>query len=380
MEKLKVGILGSTGAAGLEFVKALLNHPMFEISRLYASDKNREIPYCEACTLEGVRSLPREIRNKLVGDSDDVDHNNLDFLCSALPSKVARGLEGKYAKRLPIISTTSAFRYEPDVPILITEVNPGHRELLKEQKKRGWEGWIAPGPNCTTVGLVMALEPLKELGIKKVIMSSYQSVSGAGYQALQDWLAERSQLWHEEFPMPSPDHSTPDAIEKSVLEGTVGGIIVGEEEKVMKETLKILGKSSNSGITPAQFLIGCQCVRVPVYQGHFETVFVETTEPCSPENVKKEYQRANDRYRDLFGQLHSSPPETFVVLDRPPNPIYDVNLHHGMAAVIGRIEATPLFRNGIQFQVLSNNLEKGAARGMIQVAEFLFEQGYLKKR
>ncbi len=372
MKKLKVGILGATGAAGLEFIRALYEHPWFEIEELYASEKSAGKTLEEASMLD-VSDISESIRQKNVRDVKEASHD-LDLICSALPSEIAREIEENCAKHTPVISTTSAFRYEKDVPILITEINAEHYKLLELQKQRGWKGWIAPGPNCTTVGLVMSLFSIwKEAGIERVIMSSYQSVSGGGYPLIQKWREQRrleriEPLLYPEKPIENPE---------LILEGNVVGHISGEEQKVKRETLKILGGYETSRINPAEFKIDCSCVRVPVLRGHFETVFVETKQNCSENDLKEIYNKFNEHSKKEFGELPSSPKETIVVLDRSPQPLFDVSLYGGMATIIGRIEKSSAYDNGIKYQVLSNNTERGAAKGMVQVAEYLHKIGFL---
>ena len=363
---MKAAIWGATGAAGIEFVRALVNHPWFEITAVYASDKSAGKTLEEACVVE-ISDVPMQLRKMIVRRIDEV--TDIDFLCSALPSEIAREYEGKYAAHYPIISTTSAFRYEKDVPILITEVNSTHDILLEAQKKRGWKGWIAPGPNCTTVGLVMSLYPLLELGIKRVTMSSYQSVSGGGYSLLKKWEEQHAAT------LPLPEiHQEPLDQPPLTLEGNVLGYIKKEEEKVKTETRKILGRLSGYNVYPVSFALECSCVRVPTLQGHFETVFVDMEKKCTVDNVKELYERFNATSAEKFSQLPSSPRKTITVLDRAPQPRFDSFADGGMSTIIGRIEKT---EQGIKYQVLSNNTVKGAAKGMIQVAEYLMTRGWL---
>ena len=364
--------MGATGAAGLEFVRGLYEHPWFEIEELYASEKSAGKTLEEACSLD-VSDIPDNIRGKNVRNIKEIN-NDLDLMCSALSSDIAREVEENYAKHTSVISTTSAFRYEEDVPILITEINAEHHKLLQFQKLRGWKGWIAPGPNCTTVGLVISLFPIhQEVGIERVIMSSYQSVSGGGYPLIQKWKGQRK----IELPESLSDIEEPIENPELMLEGNVIGYINEEEPKVKKETLKILGNYETSRINPAEFKIDCSCVRVPVLKGHFETVFVETKQNCSEDDLKEIYNQFNEHSKKRFGDLPSSPEKTIVVLDRSPQPLFDVSLYGGMATMIGRIEKSSAYNNGIKYQVLSNNTERGAAKGMVQVAEYLYKIGFL---
>lgn len=366
----KVGILGATGSAGIEFVHALVNHPWFELTELYASDKSAEKTLEEACMLN-IRDIPIQIRKMRVRGIDDVA--DVDFLCSALPSEIAKKYEEKYAAQYPVISTTSAYRYEADVPILITEVNSNHASLLQTQQNRGWKGWIAPGPNCTTVGLVMSLYPLyRAVGIERVVMSSYQSVSGGGYKLIKNWEEQKRDII--QFQPQTPDHrpQTPDnrlLVQPPFhIADNVIGYIEKEEEKVKNETKKILH---------AEFSVDCQCVRVPTLQGHFETVFVELKKTCSVEAVKVLYEEFNQECKENYGHLPSSPQKTIHVLERSPQPLFDSFVDGGMSVIVGRIEKGDWGKNTIKYQVLSNNVVKGAAKGMIQVAEWLYTNGMM---
>jgi aspartate-semialdehyde dehydrogenase len=364
-DKLRVGILGATGAAGLEFVRALENHPWFETAELYASPRSAGKPFVEACTLD-VSDVSPAIQQKTVRNLEDVE-GTLDLVCSALPSDLAKEYEARYAAHTPVVSTVSAYRYEDDVPVVILEVNADHCKLLERQRRRGWKGWIAPGPNCTALGLAISLYPLhRALGVRRAAMSSYQSVSGGGYGLIRKWKEQRSadlpQPLNVEEPIESPG---------VMFEGNVIGHIEDEAEKVRAETRKMLGACAGERIVPADFHLGCHCVRVPTLSGHFEAVFVETERSCSPENLRSIYDEFNAQCAKEYGDLPSSPEKTIVVLDRPPQPYFDANVYGGMATTIGMIEASDAYENGIQYQVLSNNTMKGAAKGMVQVAEYL---------
>ncbi len=188
--KLRVGVLGATGAAGLEFVRALEGHPWFETTALFASSRSAGKPFAAACTLD-VSGISPRVLEMTVQDLQEVSES-LDLACSALPSELAKEHEARYAEHTPVVSTASAYRYEPDVPVAVLEVNADHLRLLEHQRRRGWKGWITPGPNCTATGLVMSLYPLhRAVGLRRVVMSSYQSVSGGGYGLIQQWREQR---------------------------------------------------------------------------------------------------------------------------------------------------------------------------------------------
>jgi len=366
----KIGILGATGAVGLEGIEALIGHSWFEVGNLYASERSAGKTFGDACKLD-ISHLPKDITGREVREI--VPGGDMGAVFSALPSAEAKKVEPQFAKQVPVISTTSAFRYEDDVPILITEVNPEHAELLKvQQKARGWKGFIAPEPNCTTVGLVMSLKPIVDnFGVARVVMCSYQAVSGAGHAAIELWGSQRKQ----EVPRPV---STEIIAEPPLLfDGNVIGYIADEEPKVKKEVLKILGKYQNGAIVPASFPIDCFCVRVPVYEGHFEAVFVETVKSCSVEDVKAAYEQFNKVCKQKYGKLPSSPKNTVTVYDRTPQPRYDAEIDGGMSTIVGRIEKGAFGDKWLKYLVLSNNLKKGAAKGAVQVLEYLNTCGLL---
>jgi len=361
--KLKAGILG-VGAAGMEFVKALENHPDFEVVEIFGNTTVGKTLEDVARLSKGELQQVRKIRIKPIAEINQ----DLDIICSALPSDTAKRIEAECANHTPVVSTTSAYRYESDVPVIITEINSGHYRLLELQQQRGWKGWILPGPNCTTVGLVMSLYTIyKEFGVKRVVMSSYQSVSGAGKEKLYLWEKQRT----TELPFPL-DNITQDLI----IEGNVIPLIEGEEAKVKRESLKVLGEYKSGGITTPNFDVQCTCVRVPVAVGHLETVFVETENQVSIEQVLSAYSRFNEASSKNYGTLYSSPKNTITFVD-VPQPRLHANLDGGMTAIIGRLEAED---NRIRYVVLSNNLQRGAAKGVIHVAEYLHSIGFLAKK
>lgn len=193
-------------------------------------------------------------------------------------------------------------------------------------------------------------------------MVSFQSVSGAGKEKLQEWQAQR------ELGLPMPLANYGDGVD--ILEGNVIPYIKGEEEKVRKETVKILGAYNYNSIIPASFTVDCTCVRVPVAIGHLEAVYVETEKPITANDVVKSYERFNEVARSTYSTLPSSP-KNFVTLVNKPQPRLHVNLDGGMTAIIGRIEEA---QYGIKYIVLSNNLQRGAAKGVVHVAEYLLSK------
>ncbi|MBI5798248.1 aspartate-semialdehyde dehydrogenase [Candidatus Woesearchaeota archaeon] len=384
MTKLPTAILGATGAAGLEFIRALSNHPLFQVEGLYASERSKGRALEDICILDE-EDIPKSLRRIRLKDCNSINPENYGLICSALPSEVAREYESHCARTTPVISTSAAHRYEEDVPLMITEINAGHAVLLEEQKKnRGWKGWIAPGPNCTTVGLAMSLAPLMDAcEVEHITMSSYQAISGGGAALIEKWGGQQgvtipqpiSPFLLKEGPL-SPDKHISMGESYFLLEGNVIGYIKDEEGKVIKEARKILGTHTKGNLFPREWTLDCSCVRVPVLQGHFETVFVRTRTEVTPADVKELYAQFNEKARAKYAQLPSSPKNFITVLERSPHPRLDVNLDGGMSAIIGRIE--PLASgHGVKYQVLSNNLVRGAAKGIVHVAEYLYSERLL---
>ncbi len=355
MQKKKSAILGATGVAGQQFIEALLCHPWFEISGLYASSRSAGKTYGEAAVWHSPTQLDNSIASMPVFNTEASinDLDKYDIVFSALPSDVAGEIEGKCAQHKPVISTASAFRYEDDVPILVPEVNADHAPLIEKQRKnRGWKGFVVPGPNCTTMGLIISLKPIYEaFGIKRVFMTSLQALSGAGY----------------------PGHPGLDILDNVIP------FISKEEGKVVLETVKSLGKLDNDVFKNADFQVSCTCTRVAVYDGHMLSIFVETEKPCTPDDYRKVIQDFNAACRESFGELPSAPQETIVIKpeDNRPQPRLDRELGDGMSTAVGRIRQDEVFGNqGIKYVALSHNTKRGAAKGELLAAEYLMTKGY----
>ena len=210
-------------------------------------------------------------------NASEMDISGVDLIFSAIESDQAQILEPKFAVTKPVISTASAFRYEKDVPILIPGINSEQAALLKQQKKaRGWKGFITPIPNCTTTGLAITLKPIYDaFGIRSVVMTSMQAMSGAG--------------------------RSPGVLGLDILDNVIP-YIANEEEKVQRETQKILGALAGGAIQPAQFAVSCTCTRVNVREGHTEAVFVSTEKDCQPEDVAQA-MREFDRPQGVYAAI-----------------------------------------------------------------------------
>jgi len=355
--KKKVAIIGVTGAVGQEFVLSLEDHPWFEVTQIAASERSAGKNYVDAIRdpdsgiikWEVGGEIPEYIKGMTVKKIDEINVAELDLVFSAVESNAARDIETKFAKDLPVISTSSAYRYEDDVPILIPGINDEQSELLEVQKKnRGWKGWVAPLPNCTTTGLAITIKPLYEkYGAKKVMMTSMQAISGGGR---------------------SPGVSAMDVTDNIIP------YIPKEENKVRIETKKILGKLKDGKIEPADIRVSCTCTRVPVIDGHTESVFVETEKEVDPKNAKETYEQYNKEISVL--DLPSAPKDYYVVHEDPtrPQPRIERHVGDGMTTTIGRLEKEELFDHGLKYMLFSHNKKMGSAKGAVLLAEMLYKK------
>ena len=355
--KKKVAIIGVTGAVGQEFVLSLEDHPWFEVTQIAASERSAGKNYVDAIRdpdseiikWEVGGEIPEYIKGMTVKKIDEINVAELDLVFSAVESNAARDIETKFAKDIPVISTSSAYRYEDDVPILIPGINDEQAELLEIQKKnRGWKGWVAPLPNCTTTGLAITMKPLYEkYGAKKVMMTSMQAISGGGR---------------------SPGVSAMDVTDNIIP------YIPKEENKVRIETKKILGKLKDGKIEPADIRVSCTCTRVPVIDGHTESVFVETEKEVDPKNAKETYEQYNKEIS--VAGLPSAPKDYYAVHEDPtrPQPRIERQVGGGMTTTIGRLEKEELFDHGLKYMLFSHNKKMGSAKGAVLLAEMLYKK------
>lgn len=359
MGKKKVAVVGATGVAGQQFLASLAGHPVFEVVKLAASQRSAGKTYREAITDPSgafrwycSECLAPEFGRMMVEDASQMDASKVDLVFTAVESDAAKELEPKYAATTPVVSTASAFRYEPDVPIFIPGVNMDQHPLIQVQrKKRGWKGFVTPVPNCTTTGFVMTLKPLFDaFGIDRVMMTSMQACSGAGR---------------------SPGVAALDIIDNIVP------YIAKEEEKVQTETQKILGRLTGETITPAPFPVSATCTRVPVMESHFESVFVSLKKPASVEDAKKALREYGREFVAL--KLPSCPTRLIDVTDDPyrPQPRLDRDKEDGMVTSVGRVRADDAWSNGLKYVLVSHNTKMGAAKGGMLVAEYLVHQGLI---
>lgn len=358
--KKKVAVVGATGIAGQQFLAALEEHPWFDVVALAASERSAGKSYAEALRDPNTGSrrwwCSEEPSQKMlslpVQNASDLDVGGIDVVFSAVEADAARVLEPEYAKRTAVLSTASAFRYETDVPILVPGVNLDHASLIDVQRRaRGWKGFVTPLPNCTTMGLVITLKPLFDrFGIERVVMTSMQGISGAG--------------------------RSPGVIGLDILDNIIP-FIPGEEEKVARETAKILGTPGEAGIAPAAVAVSATCTRAAVIEGHTEAVVVSTRQSCTPADVRvafEEFGAELARY-----ELPSAPRRLITVHDDPfrPQPRLDRDADGGMTTSVGRIREDGALENGIKYVLVSHNTKMGAAKGAVLVAEYLAATEYL---
>lgn len=359
MAKLRAVIVGATGLAGQQFISALQDHPFIEISGLAASERSAGKTYADALrTANGMLAwfipgpLPANIASMKVIAGSEVRGADFDLVFSAVEADVARELEPRCAKDVPVISAASAFRYDEDVPLLIPPVNADHAPLIREQqKRRGTKGYIVPIPNCTTTGLAITLAPLQQaFGVRSVLMTSLQAMSGAG--------------------------RSPGVIGLDILDNVIPHIHK-EEGKVEVETKKILGTLGQGAISGHPIRVSCTCTRVAVLEGHTESVFVSLEKKASVDEVARVMREWKGQ--EVARNLHSAPPRYIEVLDDPfrPQPRLDRDTHDGMATSVGRIREDGVLENGIKYVLVSHNTKMGAAKGAVLVAEMLRAQNLL---
>lgn len=358
--KKRVAVVGATGIAGQQCLVALERHPWFDVVMLAASARSAGKSYASAIrdAKTGARRWwcaeepPAAVLDLPVEHAAELNLAGIDLVFSAVESDVARELEPLYAKTTAVLSTASAFRYEDDVPIMVPGVNLTHAAQIDTQRRdRGWRGFIAPLPNCTTMGLVITLKPLLDrFGIERVLMTSMQGISGAG--------------------------RSPGVVALDILDNIIP-YIPGEEEKVAKETGKILGTLGEGGIRAARFPVSATCTRAAVIEGHTEAVSVSTTTACSAAEVAAAFREYGAELAALG--LPSAPRRLITVHDDPfrPQPRLDRDADGGMTTSVGRIRPDEALDNGIKYMLVSHNTKMGAAKGAVLTAEYLATAGYL---
>lgn len=343
---MKAAILGATGLVGQRFVQLLNDHSWFEIASLTGSDRSAGTVYKDAVNWRMETQLNQKI-GELTVQPTDPKEVDADVVFSALPSDEALKVEESFARAgYAVVSNAAAHRMDIDVPLMNPEANFDHLSLIDQQRReRKWDGAIITNPNCTTAVLTLSLKPIHVCyGIRNVVMSSMQAVSGAGY----------------------PGVASLDIIDNIVP------FIKDEEGKVERETKKILGEAGKS----AGFKVSASCHRVPVIDGHTEAVFVETEKQASPEEIAESMGNFAAEPQKL--RLPSAPEKPVVVRQEPdrPQPRFDRAEGRGMAVVVGRIRKDTVF-DGVKYVALGHNTIRGAAGCAILIAESMKSQGYL---
>jgi aspartate-semialdehyde dehydrogenase len=347
-----IGVLGATGMVGQRYIQLLENHPLFEITWLAASDRSCGKTYSEAARWRLDTPLPERIAKMTVSPAEPEGAPKVIF--ASVDAAIAREMEPKFAAAgCAVISNSSAFRMAPNVPLVIPEVNADHLHLIEEQPWRKESGgYIVTNPNCSTIGLVMALKPIEErFGIEQIFATTMQAVSGAGY---------------------------PGVASMDILDNVVP-YIGGEEEKMESETLKLLGALDGHAVKPLAAGMTAHCNRVPVIDGHTECVSIKLGKKLGREVTQEDILKAWAEFQPLAGlNLPFAPeqPVEWSALPDRPQPRLDRNRGRGMAVTVGRLRPCNLL--DWKFVLLSHNTVRGAAGATILNAEMLTSLGKLE--
>ena len=356
MEKMKVGVVGATGMVGQRFLTLLENHPYFEVAALAASARSAGKTYEEAV---GARwkmktPMPEKFKKMVVIDAAQIEEMGklVSFVFCAVDMKKdeIKALEEAYAKaEIPVVSNNSANRWTPDVPMVIPEINDEHLEVIEAQRKRlgTKRGFIAVKPNCSIQSYVPALTPLRKYGIKEVVATTYQAISGAG-KTFNEW---------------------PEMIDNVIP------YIGGEEEKSEQEPLRVWGKVEDGKIVKSDApVITTQCIRVPVTDGHTAAVFVKFDNKPSKEEILQAWAEFSGKPQELG--LPNAPKQfiTYFEEDNRPQAALDRDIYGGMGVTVGRLREDIIY--DYKFVGLSHNTLRGAAGGAVLIAELLYREGY----
>ena len=345
---IPVGVLGATGMVGQRFILQLEGHPWFRVAWLGASERSAGRPYAEAARWVQDDPVPEGVAGMVVQPSA-VSADCPEVVFSAMDASVAGGIERAFAGAGHfVLSNSRNHRLDADVPLLIPEVNPDHIRLIEHQRReRGWSGAIVTNPNCSTITLVMALAPLRPFGIRRVMVTTLQAVSGAGY----------------------PGVSSVDIL------GNVVPFIGGEEDKLSAETCKLLGERREGRVEPAAVTVSAHCNRVPTVDGHLVCASVELEARPSPDEVRE--AMAGFRGKPQRLALPTAPWRPVQVVEGAdrPQPRRDVMAGRGMAVTVGRVRECPVM--GLSFVALGHNTIRGAAGASVLNAELLMAGGRL---
>ncbi|HLK51207.1 MAG TPA: aspartate-semialdehyde dehydrogenase [Bryobacteraceae bacterium] len=345
--RIEVGILGATGMVGQHFIRFLQEHPWFDLKWLGASDRSAGKRYRDAMNWHLSGSVPAHVGDLTVEDCKPGNAPRLLF--SSMDASVATEIEQAFAKAGHIVvSNSKNHRMDRDVPLLVPEINPNHLQLVPgQQRARGWKGQIVTNPNCSTIALTMGLAPLKQFGITRVVSTTLQAISGAGY----------------------PGVASMDIV------GNVIPFISGEEEKMQQETQKILGEFRGDHIEPLAAKVSAHCNRVAVVDGHTVTVSVELSEKPAISELHATYESFTSVPQQR--NLPSAPPRPVIYMHEGnrPQPRKDAERERGMAAFVGRLRPCPVL--DYKFVVLAHNTIRGAAGAAVLNAELMHSEGML---
>lgn len=351
-KEIRAALLGATGAVGQRYVSLLSKHPYIRLEVLMGKESEGKL-YGEAVHWLFSQAIPDEISQKKVMPATPESAKGCDLVFSALPSEAAVGLEKRFAEAgFNVVSEASAHRMIEEVPLMVPEVNPEHLKLVQEQKrKRGWRGSLVTTPNCTVTGLAIVLKPLLlSFGLTKAIVTTMQAISGAGYPGVPSLLITENVIPY----------------------------IKDEEEKVSRESSKILGRLEDGKISPFRLQMAVSCNRVPVIDGHTESVYFESTSELSPDKVSSSLEGFIGEPQRL--KLPTAPDKPIIVLGEPdrPQPRLDrmAGSVPGMSVVVGRIRQG-IDEKSAQLTLLSHNTIRGAAGNAILTAELMKSMGYI---
>jgi aspartate-semialdehyde dehydrogenase len=347
MKKIDVGILGATGMVGQHFIKFLDGHPLFQLTWLGASERSAGKRYSEAAKWHLGAATPESISALKVEEAKP--GNAPQLLFSAMDASVATEIEQAFAQAgHVVVSNSKNHRMDRDVPLLVPELNPDHLKLIpSQQRARGWKGQIVTNPNCSTIVLTIALGPLKQFGITRVVATTLQAISGAGY----------------------PGVASMDIV------GNVIPFIGGEEEKMQQETQKILGHYAGDHIEPLAAKVSAHCNRVAVVDGHTVTVSVELSSSPGEADLRNAFETFSSLPQER--NLPSAPkhPVQYMPESDRPQPRKDAERDRGMATFVGRLRPCPVF--DWKFVALSHNTIRGAAGAAVLNAELMHSEGLL---
>jgi len=358
--KIPVAVVGATGIAGQQVLAALDGHPDFEIAALAASERSAGRNFDEAITdtHSGMRRWyvercepPRTALGLEVQEAKALRLDGIRLVFAAVESEAARELEPLYGRHVPTISTARPFRMEPDVPLVIPGINLDHLAIVREQqRRRGWKGYIATLPNCTAIGLAITLKALDaRFGVEAVIVTTMQGISGAGRDLAALDIA-----------------------------ANIVPYIPHEEERVMIETRKILGRLVEGAIAELPIRISATCTRASVLAGHTEAVTVSLKRAASPDEAIAAFEEYGREFTSIG--LPNAPQHMITVHRNPmrPQPRLDRDAERGMTTSVGRVRSDEVLPRGLKYLLVSHNAAMGAGRGAVLLAEYLKHSGYVE--